>query len=71
MPSISDIIAELYWSFEQLENKTASISFAEISLCLNNCTEGSQASSYKVILEPFVNVDVAQEDTATFRILEG
>jgi hypothetical protein len=71
MPSISDIIAELYWSVAQLENKTASISFADMPLCLNNCMEGSQASSNKDSFEPLVNVDVAHEHTATLRILEG
>jgi hypothetical protein len=71
IPSISDIIAELYWSVAQLENKTASISFVVIPLCLNNCMEGSQASSNKDIFEPLVNVDVAHEHTATLRILEG
>jgi hypothetical protein len=71
IPSISDIIAELYWSVAQLENKTASISFAEMPLSLISCTEGSQASSNKDIFEPLVNVEVAHEDTATLRILEG
>src|SRR5215207_1429734 len=71
IPSISDIIAELYWSVAHVENKTASISFAEMPLSLISCTEGSQASSNKDIFEPLVNVEVAHADTATLCILEG
>src|ERR687895_769944 len=68
IPSISDIIAELYWSVAQLENKTASISFAEMPHCLNSCMDGSQASSNKEFFEPFEKVEVAHEATATLRI---
>jgi hypothetical protein len=71
IPSISDSIAELYWSVAHVENKTASISLAEIPLSLISCTEGSQASSNKDVFEPFVNVEVAHEEIATLRILEG
>jgi hypothetical protein len=71
IPSISDIMEELYWSVAQLENNTASISFAQMPLSLISCTEGSQASSNKDIFEPLVNVEVAHEETATLRILEG
>jgi hypothetical protein len=71
IPSISDIMEELYWSLAQLENKTASISFEEMPLSLISCTEGSQASSNRDIFEPLVNVEVAHEETATLRILEG
>jgi hypothetical protein len=71
IPSISDIIEELYWSVAQLENKTASISFVEMPLSLISCTQGSQASSNKDIFDPLVNVEVAHEESATLRILEG
>jgi hypothetical protein len=71
IPSISDNIAELYWSVAHVENKTASISLAEIRFSLISCTEGSQARSNKDVFEPFVNVEVAHEEIATLRILEG
>src|SRR5215203_2232316 len=45
IPSISDSIAELYWSVAHVENKTASISLAEFPLSLNSCTYRSQPSS--------------------------
>src|SRR5215208_6110426 len=68
IPSISDSIAELYWSVAHVENNTASISLAEMPYSLISCTEGSQASSNKEVLEPFVNVEVAHEEIATLRI---
>jgi hypothetical protein len=71
IPSISDIMADAYWSVAQLENKTASISFAEMPLALISCAQGSQASSNKDIFDPLVNLEDAHEDTATLRILES
>jgi hypothetical protein len=71
IPSISDSIAELYWSVAHVENKTASISLTEIPFFLISCTEGSQASSNKDIFDPFVNVEVAHEQIATLRTLKG
>jgi hypothetical protein len=71
IPSISDIMEELYWSVAQLENKTASISLEEIPLSLISRTEGSQASSNRDIFESLVNAELAHEDTATLRILEA
>jgi hypothetical protein len=71
IPSISDIIAEVYWSAAHVENKTASISLGEMPFSLISRIEGSQASSNKDIFELFLNVDVAHEQTATLRILEG
>jgi hypothetical protein len=71
IPSISDIIAEVYWSAAHVENKTASISLGEMPFSLMSCTEGSQASSNKDIFEPFLKVDVAHEEIATLRISEG
>jgi hypothetical protein len=71
MPSISDIIADVYWSVAQLENSTASICFAEMPLSLINCMQGSQAKSNKDIFDPLLNFEDAHEDTATLRILES
>ena len=68
MPSISDIIAELYWSVAQLESRTASISlewFFKIS------ADGSHASSSSGILVSLANFEVAQEEIATLRTLKG
>jgi hypothetical protein len=70
MPSISDIIAELYWSVAQLENKTASISFPEMPF-FRISEQGSHASSSSGIFESLANFEVAHEEIATLRTSKG
>jgi hypothetical protein len=70
MPSISDIIVELYWSVAQLENKTASISFLEMPF-FKIFAHGSHASSSRGTLESFANFEVAHEEIATLRTSKG
>jgi len=71
IPSISEMIVELYWSDAQLEKKRASISFEEMLFSLISCMAGSQANSNKDIADSLVKADVAHEEIATLRILEG
>jgi hypothetical protein len=71
IPSISEIIVELYWSDAQLEKKRASISFGEMLLSLINREAGSQANSNKDIADALVKAEVAHEDIATLLILES
>jgi hypothetical protein len=68
MPSISEIMAALYWSVVQLEKRTASIFFPED---FRISAHGPHAKSRIGILESFTNCEVAHEEIATLRILKG
>jgi hypothetical protein len=71
-PSISDIILELYCSFEHEENRTASTSrFDKLLLFFKIWIHGSQAKSNMDESDHFVNFAVSDDTIPTLGISKG